>query len=64
MQYDGEMHSPMPMVAAENRPRCDSSLSVRGSVKMKQITVATAENAIVHAAEFVSVFKSFAPTRM
>ena len=50
-------------MAAENRPRCDSSLSVRGRVKTKQITVATAENAIVHAAEFVSVFSSFAPTR-
>ncbi len=51
------------MVAAENRPRCDSSLNVRGRVKMKQMIVETAENAIVHAAELVSVFRSFAPTR-
>ena len=53
----------MPMVMAENVPRYESSLSVRGRVKTKQITVATAENAIVQAAEFVSVLSNFAPTR-
>ena len=54
---------PMPMVMAENVPRYDSSLSVRGRVNMMQMSVETTENTIVHAAELVSVFRSFAPTR-
>ena len=57
------MDLPMPMVMAENVPRYDSSLSVRGRVKMMQMSVETTENTIVHAAEFVSVFRSLAPTR-